>query len=130
MTSPSRKSTPSEASEQESLVAWLRTRLDPNAERLDFFHTPNGGKRDMTTARALKRQGLSPGVPDIIIITPPPNIPGSKGCFLELKRQDGNMGQVSAAQRKWLSRARHHGYEAVVAFGWRHAKTQLEALGY
>ena len=63
-----------------------------------WFHPPNEGRRSWRTGVALKRAGMKSGVPDCIIITPPPNRPDRRGTAIELKRCDG--GQLTANQAK------------------------------
>lgn len=112
-------SVPTEASEQLVLVKWLRR------NKILFFHPPNGGKRALSEARLLKSMGVSPGVPDIIIVDP---VPGYVGTALELKRLTG--GTVSKKQREWLSALEDRGWAALVARGARDAIRQLKELGY
>lgn len=47
-----------------------------------FFHTPNGGYRNPLEAKKMKRMGVLPGVPDIIIANPNKNF---NGLCIELK---------------------------------------------
>jgi len=41
-----------------------------DAIKLDWFHCPNGGKRNYWTGANLKKMGVKAGVPDVIIINP------------------------------------------------------------
>jgi hypothetical protein len=54
------------------------------------YHTPNGGKRHISTAKKLKKMGTLPGVADWTFL-----LPGARAAFLELK--DGK-GRQSDAQ--------------------------------
>jgi hypothetical protein len=94
--------------------------------------TANGGKRDKRTAASLKAQGLKPGVPDILIFSPPPSGIGC-GMAIELKRpRHGGKakGRLSAHQRIWLEELRALGWRAEVAYGYDHALEILRGAGY
>lgn len=94
--------------------------------------TANGGKRDKRTAAALKAQGVKPGVPDILIFTPPPSGVGI-GLAIELKREAGygkQRGRLSPHQRIWLEELRTLGWRAEVAYGLDHALEILRGAGY
>lgn len=120
------KGTPSEAEIQKSL-----------ARRLDQAHllwtaTANGGKRDKRTAATLRAQGVKPGVPDILIFTPPPSGVGI-GLAIELKRpttRGKQRGRLSPHQRIWLEELRALGWRAEVAYGLDHALEILRGAGY
>ena len=76
------------------------------AARLDqagvvWCHVPNGEKRDKRTAGKLKKMGVKPGVPDILIFTEP-------RCAIELK--DGRRGRLSDAQKVWRKNLEENGW--------------------
>lgn len=125
--SPRAKSTPpTEADIQRELAKAL------DAANLLWTATANGGKRDKRTAASLKAQGLKPGVPDILIFTPPPSGIGC-GMALELKRDAGQgkqRGRLSPHQRIWLEELRALGWRAEVAYGYDHALEILRGAGY
>jgi len=54
-----------------------------DALNMDWFHCPNGGKRDIMTGSLLKKMGVKAGVPDVIIINQTRT--GSNGLAIELK---------------------------------------------
>ncbi len=74
-----------------------------------WHHTPNGGKRDATTAHRLKLMGVQAGVPDILIYDDPPTA-------IEMKRSDGK-GRVSNAQKKWKEELEKRGWGWYVCNG-------------
>jgi hypothetical protein len=82
-----RNLTPHETKEQITFVKWFR-RAFPT---IRFYAVPNGGKRNIITAKRLKKEGVSSGVPDL--------------CFpkwrlrIEMKRQKG--GTLSEDQKSW-----------------------------
>lgn len=109
---PKRLKSPLESHEQKVFVQWLRV------NKIPFYHIPNGGSRNVREARSLKRQGVSRGVPDICIPCPSSTY---HGLYIELKRSDGKIGDVSEDQNHWLQYLDFAGYKAEVAFGADHA---------
>ncbi len=90
-----KNTTPLEEQEQQWLVQWL------NAKGLLFYAIPNS--QDLSgvnrvharnSMAKLKRMGLKPGIPDIVVLLP------KFAVYIELKRQKG--GVVSDPQKKWL----------------------------
>lgn len=113
---------PSEASEQMDLVRTL-TRA-----RLRFFAVPNGGSRRGNEGARLRSGGVRRGVPDMVILTPPPG--GTLGTVIELKRADGVLSDVSVYQREWLEDFATLGWGSMVAFGAEDARIKLRGMGY
>jgi hypothetical protein len=66
-----------------------------------FTHIGHGGLRTKTTAIQLKRAGLMPGWPDLILLSP-----DGRPHFLELKRRGG---KLSDAQKRFAAWCREHG---------------------
>lgn len=91
-----------------------------------FFHCPNGGKRDKRTAEKLKRMGVSPGVPDLIIVEPPKGT-DRPGAVIEIKKIGG---RVSKEQRAWLQRFELSGFVTAVCYGLDACMSTLEEWGY
>ena len=73
-----------------------------------WCHVPNGGHRRKVVAASLRRQGVKPGVPDVLVFAP-------IQAAIELKRVVG--GSVSANQRKWLDALSNAGWETYIARG-------------
>lgn len=89
-----------------------------------MFSIPNGGtvggKRAMLAAVRRKAEGLTAGVPDVLVFDMEANCaPGDhhSGLFIEMKRADGVPSDVSAAQKDMMERLTKCGYECFVAFG-------------
>lgn len=81
------------------------------------FAVPNAGKRNATIANRFKDEGLSSGVPDLMI---PISSSGYHGLFIEMKRiseKKKKNGGVSENQREWLRTLQKNGYFAKVAYG-------------
>ena len=110
------------------------------AEYLDWkgycwCHVPNGGNRNIVTGAKLKKQGVKPGVPDILIFDSPKRairemvgceIKRFKGISIELKRKKG--GQVSKHQKEWLNKLQNKGWLTRVCKGADEAIDWLEEL--
>lgn len=62
--------------------------------RCVWWHTPNGGKRHIRTAKKLKTAGVRPGVPDLCFV-----LPGGRFAGLELKSKKGVLSETQKAFR-------------------------------
>ena len=113
---------PTEHAEQVVVVNWLTRR------GVVFFAVPNGGKRGPVTGRLLKSEGVQAGVPDVIIISPPPKHQGKVGVALEMKRVVG--GRVTTEQAEWLIEFERAGWLTIVGRGCENAIKQLQEAGY
>ena len=105
---------------QRLLARWLDMR------GVDWFHPPNGGARSVVVGRKLKEQGAKAGVPDVVIITPPP-AGDFVGTVIELKTKTG---RVSEHQKRWLETFAEHGWLTQVCRGWQAAADFLKEWGY
>lgn len=84
--------TPTEADEARTLVAYLQVR------GYKFHHSPNETGSSMEARRRairVKREGTSKGFPDYVIVV------GNRLVFIELKRVKGSV--TSPEQLKWLA---------------------------
>lgn len=93
----------SETAQHIKLAEWLRH------NKILFLHVPNEGERSIGTAVTLKRMGLSPGAPDILIFDTPDD--RYNGVAIELK-VDGK--KPSKEQRTWIRDLRQRGWAAEV----------------
>lgn len=109
--------TPTEHLEQVTLISWYRRTYKNEL----LVAIPNGGKRHIKTALAMKQEGVSKGFPDLFL--PVPNNQ-YYGLFIEMKRQKG--GTVSKEQKAWLEYLNCVGYQAVVCKGFIEAKDVVE----
>lgn len=112
----SRFEVPTEEQEQEALFRWIAFQSVKYPELKLMIHIPNEGKRSKAEGARLKRIGLRPGVPDLILPIPKN---GKGGLFIELKRQKG--GRVSENQKKWIEELERNGNVASVCYGWLEA---------
>lgn len=90
---------PLESEEQAAFIAWLRLR------GIKHHHSPNEtGSSPEARRRAvrMKRQGVSPGFPDLIVLIKPSQSRDGRGHLKipEMKRVRGST--VSPAQREWI----------------------------
>jgi len=96
-----------------ALTKWL----DLHPILKDFYwHTPNGGKRNLLEAKKLKRMGTKPGIPDFTFAYP---IYPYHGAYIELKRDESS--KLSLHQREWMIRLLDKGYYFKVCYGAEHA---------
>lgn len=108
--------------------------------RVVFFHVPNEGKRGPKARAALHGLGVMPGIPDIVIVTPPPKVRGTFtttsgdvldvgkfGAVLELK---ADKGRATPEQKQWLETFAAHGWATALTHGLDAALGQLRAWGY
>lgn len=111
----------SEHSEQVLICQWMRAR------RIDFFAVPNSARRNPRQAAWLKAEGMTAGVPDIIVITPPPKHP-DKHLAIEVKRSSG--GVVAPSQKEMHAKMTNQNWLVMVSKGYTHCVEILESLGY
>lgn len=110
----------SESSHQEALFSWASYQIGTYPELKYMYHVPNGGKRDIKTARALKREGVKAGVPDIVL---PVARGGFYGLYIELKV---NNNKPTGKQREYINFLQQQGYKAMVSYGWQEAREIIE----
>lgn len=90
-----------------------------------ILHVPNGEYRTKATAARLKRMGVRPGVPDILILVP---ANGYHGMTIELKKPGG---RLSEHQERWARELITRDYYAITCTDWQTAAAAiLEYLGY
>jgi hypothetical protein len=105
------KSLPSEHNEQAGFIQWFRARWP----RVVVFAIPNGGKRNILTAKRLQREGVTPGVPDLFI--------PAWGIWIEMKRQ--KRGRTSPDQRVMIEYLESVGHRVIVGNGAKDASEKL-----
>lgn len=94
---------------------WVELHKHKYPELELLYHIPNGGYRNIATAKRLKAEGVKPGVPDLCL----PVAKGIyNGLYIELKT---NKGRLSENQKKWLESLQNQGYYAVVAYSFDQA---------
>ena len=105
-----------ESAEQRILVRWMESK------GFFFFSVPNEAASSAKKTNQLKKMGLSPGAPDLVIVTRPP---ARKACVvcIELKRAKG--GRVSTVQKAWHNPAEANGFIVYVCYGAKDAIPKL-----
>lgn len=111
---------PLEEIEQEHVFLWASMEERAYPELAMLYAIPNGGKRAIKTAVALKKQGVKRGVPDMCLPVPRG---GFNGLYIELKRVKG--GTVSDEQREWIAALNKQGYKAIICHGAEEAIEQI-----
>lgn len=106
---------PSEHDEQRFVVNYL-THHYPH---IKLAAIPNAGKRSGRAGATFKREGMSPGFPDLMI--------PALMLYVEMKRQKGAKSVVSKEQKDWIAYLNTlPGQKAVVAYGAKDAIEQIE----
>lgn len=108
-----------ESGHQEAIFSWCDYNRSRYPELNSLYHVPNGGKRDAATARALKRQGVKAGIPDLVL---PVASCGYHGLYVELKAPGGKLEQ---SQIDFLQAVGQQDYLPLVCVGWQAAVQTL-----
>ena len=105
----------SESTEQQALFEWAEIASRKTPELKLMYAVPNGGKRNITTAARLKKEGVKPGVPDICLPVPRGRY---HGLYIEMKV---NKNKPSANQKWWIEQLQKQGYRVEVCYSWGEA---------
>lgn len=106
---------PTEDGEQIAVIEYCRL------SNIQAVHIPNEGKRSYFYGAKMRAMGLQKGFPDIFI---PTAKKGFYGLFIELKRDD--KAYPSKEQIEWLRYLNGQGYKALIAYGAKHAISEIE----
>lgn len=109
----------SEHDEQQALFEWAAWNQSKDAALNMLYAVPNGGKRDMATAKRLKAEGVKAGVPDVFL---PVARMGYHGFYIEMKV---GKNKTSIEQDVWLTALKAEGYMVDVAYSWVDAATAI-----
>lgn len=120
---------PDEHDEQAVFVSTART------AHCEVHSIPNGGFRDKETAISMKREGMSPGAPDVVVVSGNPVPPADSVPIvaIEFKKSNGTLGDFSQLQLKWMEtyHTKTGGRaDACGAFGYDAGLAMLEFRGY
>lgn len=102
---------------QVALKQWFELKY-PNHR---FVAIPNGGQRNIVTAKKLKAEGVSKGFPDIFI---PLIDDDCHGLFIELKT---DKGRATESQKDWCAYLNGLGYDAFICQGFDAARLIIES---
>lgn len=105
---------------QEAVVEWLKLLSPPWL----FWHTPNGGKRSIKTAKQLKAMGTRPGVPDL-------TFQANNGyvAYIEMKAP-GKESALTDGQRMFRNWCKRNGTCWAVASSLHQVKDWLQLWGF
>jgi hypothetical protein len=98
---------------QAILVNWFRRKYRGYL----IFAVPNGGARDATTAKRLKTEGTTAGIPDLVIVAK------DKIFFVEMKSAKGVLSDKQKAIHEII---RGLGFTVYVAYSWQEAQEKIE----
>jgi hypothetical protein len=85
-------------------------------------YIPNGGSRNKIEAKNMKLEGVTAGIPDLMIPLPNKRF---AGLFIEMKRVN-RRNKPSDKQKEWIERLNNVGYKAVVCYGFEEAKKVID----
>ena len=108
---------PSEAQEQTALVSHLRLALGRDWK---VAAIPNGGSRNVLEAVNLKRQGVLPGIPDLVLLGP-----AGTTIWIEMKSKTGKLSAEQGAMNAWMV---DQGHICLVCYGRDDAISQLQKM--
>ena len=100
----------SEHSHQVGFLQWFRAKYPG----ILIFAIPNGGKRDIVTAKKLQMEGVVPGVPDLFV--------PAWSLWIEMKKPGG---RLSEAQKDMIEYLEGIGHTVIVAYGARDASMKV-----
>ena len=100
----------SEHSHQAGFLQWFRAKYPG----ILIFAIPNGGKRDIVTAKKLQMEGVTPGVPDLFV--------PAWSCWIEMKKPGG---KLSEAQKNMIEYLEGIGHTVIIGFGARDASEKV-----
>jgi hypothetical protein len=109
---------PTEHQEQQKLIAWLHI-LRTQGKIAGAFAVPNAARRDARQAAYMRSEGLSAGVPDIVVC-----LKAGRVVFVEMKASKG--GRLSESQRAWQERLQAHGHSVATCHGFEEARQYIE----
>ena len=108
-----------ESEHQKALFKWIRMKQNQDERYKKIFAIPNGGKRDIKTARNLKAEGVLSGVWDIFV-----PIPNNKLCGLWIEMKV-NQNKLTPNQINFKDGLEKH-YKFEVCYSWFEAKEVIE----
>lgn len=99
-------------------VQWFRMKYPKEI----IFAIPNGGARYISTAVAMKNEGVMAGIPDLMVLAAKK---GYNGLFVEMKKSSVgksgkliNKGHLSDTQKELLPKIENKGYKVVVCYSF------------
>lgn len=101
-----------EDGEQEAVIEWCTLSKGKYPELRMIHHVANEGKRSAQNGAKLKRMGMSPGYPDLLLDCP-------KGIYhgLRIELKKDRHSKPSPVQKEWITQLNRYGYYAAVCCG-------------
>lgn len=111
-----------EHAEQVNLIQWwaFQCKRYGIPEQL-LFAIPNGGQRNIITAKRMKDEGVRSGIPDLFLAVPRGNF---HGLFIEMKKSQG--GVVSDNQKACMEILSNCNYCVSVCHGFIDAQEAIK----
>lgn len=100
----------SEHAHQAGFLQWFRAKYPGTL----ILAIPNGGKRDIVTAKKLQMEGVTPGVPDLFV--------PAWSLWIEMKKPGG---RLSEAQKNMIEYLEGIGHTVIIGFGARDASEKV-----
>ena len=110
----------SEHQEQTALFNLLRLKEREYPFLKFIFAVPNGGHRNIVTAKKMKAEGVKTGVWDIFVPYPNHN---HSGLFIEMKFEKNRLSTSQKEFGEWVDRC---GYATNVCNSWQEAAKAIE----
>lgn len=121
------KAAPAEGAEQAAVVKYIEWQY-PQVRKLTAS-VPNGANKSRAARANFKREGLTPGYPDLLIDYPRGPYHGLR---IEMKRRAKSLSAVHDAQWLWRDNLRRQGFRVVICYGKDEAIAEIDqyiALG-
>ena len=100
----------SEHAEQAGFLQWFKVKYPGTI----IMAIPNGGKRDIVTAKKLQMEGVTPGVPDLFI--------PAWSLWIEMKKPGGRLSEAQKDMIEYLTRI---GHTVIIGYGARDASEKV-----
>lgn len=107
-----------ESALQQICIQWFRYQYQELSKML--FAVPNGGFRNQSEAIRMKREGVTPGVSDLILL-----LPNSEFSSLCIEMKFGK-GKQSDLQKEWQIEAEKHGNKYIICNSFESFKVGIE----
>ena len=100
---------------QQAIVNYLRLR------NIYCFSVPNGTKLKITQAWKAKREGMTSGISDLVVLLP------KRAVFVEIKNPNGK-GRQSDSQKEFEEKVKSLGFEYYIWDNWKQVDEFIEKI--
>jgi hypothetical protein len=107
-----------ESDTQQGCVKWFRLAY-PKLSKL-LFSVPNGGFRNIMTAKRMVAEGVVAGVSDLILFYPSK---GKHALCIEMKTKQGKQ---SEKQKQWQIAVENFGYKYIICHSFDEFKAEIQ----